>query len=87
MSEATKAEALDRRRSVKGRGLWLWLLGSVWFGVGTGRIVCNLHEKLEALKYRGLFFGLVAMLCGALMIWVAFKLDKRRDLRQDADLH
>ena len=67
------------RRSVKGRGLWLWLLGSVWFGVGTGRIVCNLHEKLEVVKYRGLFFGLVAMLCGALMIWVAFKRDKRRE--------
>ena len=78
-SASTQDRIASSRRSVKGRGLWLWLLGSVWLGAGTGRIVCNLHEKLEAVKYQGLFWGLVHVLGGAFLIWVAFKLDKRRE--------
>ena len=78
-SASTQDRIASSRRSVKGRGLWLWLLGSVWLAVGVGRFVCNLHEKLEAARYHGLFWGLVHTLCGAFLIWIAFKLDTRRE--------
>ena len=78
-SASTEDRIASSVRLVKG-GLWIWLLGSVGLAVGIGRIVCNLRESIESVKYRGLFYGLVHVLCGAVLIWIASRLDnKRRD--------
>ena len=78
-SASTEDRIASSVRLVKS-GLWIWLLGSVGLAVGIGRIVCNLRESIESVKYRGLFYGLVHVLCGAVLIWIASRLDnKRRD--------
>ena len=76
-STSTRGRIASSVRLVKG-GLWFWLLGSVGLAVGIGRIVCNLHEGIESVKYQGLFYGLVHVLCGAVLIWIACRLDKKR---------
>ena len=76
-SASTRNRIASSARLVK-CGRWTWLLGSVWLAVGIGSIVCNLHESLESVKYRGLFYGLVHVLCGAVLIWIACRLDNRR---------
>ena len=76
-SASTEGRIASSVRLVKG-GLWIWLLGSVGLAVGIGRIVCNLHESIESVKYRGLFYGLVHVLCGAVLIWIASRLDNKR---------
>ena len=76
-SASTEGMIASSVRLVKG-GLWIWLLGSVGMAAGIGRIVCNLHESIESVKYRGLFCGLVHVLCGAVLIWIACRLDNKR---------
>ena len=77
-SASTRDSIASSRRPVKGRGLWLWICGSAWLALGVGGIACNFHEKIEAIKYRGMFWGLLNVLCGALVIGIALALDKRR---------
>lgn len=77
-SASTQDRIASSRRSVKGRGLWLWICGSTWLALGVGGIACNFHEKIEAIRYRGMFWGLLNVLCGALVIGIALALDKRR---------
>ena len=76
-SASTESRIASSGRLVKG-GLWIWLLGSIGLAAGIGRIVCNLHESIESVKYRGLFYGLVHVLCGAVLIWIACRLDNKR---------
>ena len=76
-SASTRGRIASSVRLVKG-GLCFWLLGSVGLAVGIGRIFSNLHEGIESVKYRGLFYGLVHVLCGAVLIWIACRLDKKR---------
>ena len=77
-SASTRDRIASSRRPVKGRGLWLWICGSAWLALGVGGIACNFHEKIEAIRYRGMFWGLLNVLCGALVIGIALSLDKRR---------
>ena len=47
-----------------------WISGTILLAFGLGNIVVNIHETSESLKYRALFWGLVTVLLGILLIYV-----------------
>ena len=55
-----------------------WIAGSVLMAIGVGKIVCNVHEQFEAIKYREMFWGVVEILCGAFLLYVDHILTERR---------
>ena len=55
-----------------------WIAGSVLVAIGVGKIVCNVHEQFEAIKYREMFWGVVEILCGAFLLYVDHILTERR---------
>ena len=56
----------------------VWIAGSVLVALGVGKIVCNVHEQFEAIKYREMFWGVVGILCGAFLLYVDHILTERR---------
>ena len=64
------------RNLVKWGSLGLLLFGSVALAVGLGNIVCNIHEWNEAIKYREIFWGVVNLAIGSILIIISNKLDK-----------
>ena len=59
--------------------LLFWIGGSVVLAVGLGRLVVNVHETNEALRWHGMFRGLVEMLGGAVAVLVGWLMDKRSE--------
>ena len=55
-----------------------WVVGSILMAIGIGKIVCNLHESFEDVKYREMFMGLVNILCGAVLLYADHILTERR---------
>ena len=47
-----------------------WVAGTILLAFGLGSIVANIHETVESLKYRALFWGLIRVLLGFLLIYV-----------------
>ena len=56
----------------------VWIAGSVLVAFGVGKIACNVHEQVEAIKYREMFWGVVEILCGAFLLYVDHILTERR---------
>lgn len=47
-----------------------WVAGTILLAFGLGSIVANIHETVESFKYRALFWGLIRVLLGFLLIYV-----------------
>ena len=53
-----------------------WVAGTILLAFGLGSIVANIHETVESFKYRALFWGLIKVMLGFLLIYVG--LSKRK---------
>ena len=47
-----------------------WIAGTILLAFGLGDIVANIHETVESFKYRALFWGLIKVMLGFLLIYV-----------------
>ena len=56
----------------------VWIAGSILVALGIGKMVYNVHERFEAVKYRELFWGTVEVLGGAILLCVDHILTERR---------
>ena len=61
------------------KSLLFWIGGSVVLAVGLGHLVINIHETSEAVRYHGMFRGLVEMLGGAAVVCIGWLMDRRSE--------
>ena len=69
-SASTDDKIASSGKTVKWAREFEWIAGTVLLAIGLGNIVVNVHETIESLKYRELFWGLIKVLLGFLLIYV-----------------
>lgn len=69
-SASTNDKIASSGKNVKWAWEFVWIAGSILSAIGLGNIVVNVHETIESLKYRELFWGLIKVLLGFLLIYV-----------------
>ena len=69
-SASTSDEVASSGKTAKGAQEFTWIAGAILLAIGLGTIVVNIHETMASLKYRELFWGLIKVLLGFLLIYV-----------------
>ena len=69
-SASTGDKIASSGKTVKWAREFVWIAGAILLAIGLGNIVVNAHETIESLKYRELFWGLIKVLLGFLLIYV-----------------
>ena len=69
-SASTDDKIASSGKTVKWAREFEWIAGTILLAIGLGSIVVNVHETIESLKYRELFWGLIKVLLGFLLIYV-----------------
>ena len=69
-SASTGDKIASSGKTVKWAREFVWIAGAILLAIGLGNIVVNVHGTIESLKYRELFWGLIKVLLGFLLIYV-----------------
>ena len=69
-SASTGNKIASSEKAVKWSLEIAWIAGAILLAFGFGNIVANIHETVESFKYRALFWGLVKVWLGMLLIYV-----------------
>ena len=69
-SASTNDKIAFSGKIVKWAREFVWIAGAILLAIGLGNIVVNVHGTIESLKYRELFWGLIKVLLGFLLIYV-----------------
>ena len=77
-SASTGNMVSSSRKLVKWVSLGLWIVGSIVLAFGLGNVVTNVHENCETIKYYQMFYGLIKMIAGGVVIFAAYIIDYRR---------